>query len=402
MTVDTLRRRAARRAPARVATGVVALTLLGTGLVGCSGSTASRPAGRTTPAAGAADTAAPSNRARPLPEFPWLRSRVRADVLVVSAKGLAPAQVAALRRLATGGFAAVRVGEVTVAGRKLGALGVDPVAFRAFTPQGTAEATPVWQSVARGEVVVAHEPAKAMRLALGKPVDVSAATRMRLRVGAFATPGLTDLSVVVADDVAADLGLVRDSGAVLSAGGKDPVELARTARATLGPGVRVDLITEPAAPPTAFLRGSKAAKAFGAFSYRFHEDGTIEPDPRWVAENIRYATVPVIGTVRCHRLMIPQLRKALAEVEAQGLGPKLYSFAGCYVPRFIERDTTRGISLHTWGIAVDFNVATNQVGTHGDMDPRIVRIFEKWGFSWGGRWAEPDPMHFELAALLDV
>ena len=41
----------------------------------------------------------------------------------------------------------------------------------------------------------------------------------------------------------------------------------------------------------------------------------------------------------------------------------------------------------------------NQVGTAGTIDPRVVRIFESWGFAWGGRWSVPDPMHFELAAL---
>ncbi|HWL66491.1 MAG TPA: M15 family metallopeptidase [Actinomycetota bacterium] len=34
------------------------------------------------------------------------------------------------------------------------------------------------------------------------------------------------------------------------------------------------------------------------------------------------------------------------------------------------------------------------------MDPRIVEIFAKWGFAWGGHWSTPDPMHFELSRLL--
>ena len=37
------------------------------------------------------------------------------------------------------------------------------------------------------------------------------------------------------------------------------------------------------------------------------------------------------------------------------------------------------------------------------LDARIVEIFEKWGFEWGGRWKpRPDPMHFELARLINV
>jgi hypothetical protein len=32
------------------------------------------------------------------------------------------------------------------------------------------------------------------------------------------------------------------------------------------------------------------------------------------------------------------------------------------------------------------------------MDPRIVRIFQKWGFLWGGRFLTPDGMHFEYGS----
>ena len=58
--------------------------------------------------------------------------------------------------------------------------------------------------------------------------------------------------------------------------------------------------------------------------------------------------------------------------------------------------------MHAFGLAVDLNVSSNYYGTRGDMDPEIVAIFEKWGFLWGGRWSQPDPMHFELARLVEV
>jgi hypothetical protein len=58
--------------------------------------------------------------------------------------------------------------------------------------------------------------------------------------------------------------------------------------------------------------------------------------------------------------------------------------------------------MHAFGLAVDLNVSTNLFGTRGDMDPRVVEIFEKWGFLWGGRWSQPDPMHFELTRLVEV
>lgn len=96
------------------------------------------------------------------------------------------------------------------------------------------------------------------------------------------------------------------------------------------------------------------------------------------------------------------MRGALQELVDTGLADlvQVEEYGGCWVPRFIGRDPTRPLSLHSWGIAVDLNLASNQLGTVGEMDPRVVGVMARWGFAWGGTWSTPDPMHFELAALL--
>ena len=49
-----------------------------------------------------------------------------------------------------------------------------------------------------------------------------------------------------------------------------------------------------------------------------------------------------------------------------------------------------------WGIAVDLNVEQgNLFGQTPHQDPRLVEVFERWGFLWGGTFIEPDGMHFE-------
>lgn len=152
---------------------------------------------------------------------------------------------------------------------------------------------------------------------------------------------------------------------------------------------------------TTSLRGTGLAAAIQGFRYRWFADGTIAPDPAWVAANIRTEVLPILGAATCHRLVFPQLRGAMSEIVASGLTASVHSaeYGGCYVPRFIGRDPSRPISLHTFGIAFDINVPGNQEGTRGSMDPRVVRILGKWGFAWGGSWKVPDPMHFELATL---
>jgi hypothetical protein len=301
------------------------------------------------------------------------------------------------------GVVTFRAGVVKVGGKAVRAVGVDPSTFRTFTAQGTAESDAVWQSVARGEAVASHEGAKAMKLALGKELRVAPATGadVPLRLGALATTGIPGADLVVDDETGKALGLPTATGMLLTAGkGQDPVALAGKVERIAGKGAEVDLLTPPAANPVAFLTGSRAAKAFGAFSYRYFPDGTIQPDDDWVRRNIRTATLPIMGRVTCHRLMIPQLRGALQDVVDAGLASTLHTYDGCYVPRFIERNPENSISLHTWGIAIDMDAATNYRGIEGTMHPEVVNIFKRWGFRWGGDWQYTDPMHFELAALI--
>jgi len=333
-----------------------------------------------------------------------LGTRLRPDVLVTGPRTFSPAAIATLSALSPkNGVVVFRAGTVRLGGKDVRAVGVDASTFRTFSSAGTAESNAVWQSVARGEAVASHEAAKGMKLALGKEMRVAPKGKgadLPLRLGALATTGIPGTDLVVDDETGKALGLPLATGMLLTAGkDKDPVALAGKVERIAG-AAEVDLLTPPAANPVAFLSGSRAAKAFGAFSYRYFPDGTIQPDDRWVRENIRTATLPIMGRVTCHRLMIPQLRGALQDVVDAGLASTLQTYDGCYVPRFIERNPENSISLHTWGIAIDMDAATNYRGIAGTMHPEVVNIFKRWGFRWGGDWKYTDPMHFEIAALI--
>ena len=135
-------------------------------------------------------------------------------------------------------------------------------------------------------------------------------------------------------------------------------------------------------------------------TFQILPNGFIRPDPTWVAQNIVSAEVPILGSVTCHRLMVPRLTAALDAIERADLARFIDTsqYGGCYVPRFIDRDPTKSLSMHAFGLAVDLNVSENHLGTTGNMHPEVVAIFEDWGFVWGGRWSRPDPMHFEMGA----
>jgi hypothetical protein len=148
----------------------------------------------------------------------------------------------------------------------------------------------------------------------------------------------------------------------------------------------------------AVLPPVRLKELFGEFAGDPRPDGTIRADPAWVRTNIRRVRVPILGMTSCHRLLLPQLRAALQELVRRGLGDLLdpSDFGGCFYPRFANLNTQSGISHHSWGVAFDVNVSQNPVGGEPRLDRRVVDVFERWGFTWGGRWLLTDPMHFEF------
>jgi hypothetical protein len=123
--------------------------------------------------------------------------------------------------------------------------------------------------------------------------------------------------------------------------------------------------------------------------------GYLKIDPAWERTHIATERVPILGDVTCNVALFPQLRGAMRALVRRGLQDTITSYSGCYARRYANRDPSQAISHHTWGMAVDVNVPQNPFGAPPEQDPRLVRIFERWGFIWGGRFILPDGMHFE-------
>lgn len=92
---------------------------------------------------------------------------------------------------------------------------------------------------------------------------------------------------------------------------------------------------------------------------------------------------------------------------------RIWAESACTYEYRVIKDTNR-LSLHSFGIAIDLAPATTQywkaeaqsetakIGYKNTMPLSIVRIFEKHGFIWGGRWYHYDTMHFEYRPELLV
>ncbi len=328
------------------------------------------------------------------------------DLLVQSPRPLNPHVVAAV--VATDGVEAIEQFSLATFYRQEQAItyaAVDPATFRQFTPGPTAVLDELWDRIADGEVGLRPD----LRTTLAGPDDIVTLGNdddaQRAHVAAYAP--LVDRSAIGAllnERWADRLHLPKGNALFVSTRFGSPDDVLVRLRAVLGTSASVSVLAPNVVPDqvlAAVLTGGPVAQAVGSFTYTANPDGTVTPDPAWVRSSIRTASVPILGPVTCHKAMLPSLRAALARVEEAGLAAAIHAaeYGGCYVPRFIGKDPARGLSFHTFGTAIDLNVPGNRRGTVGDIDRRVVEIFVRCGFGWGGTWRDRDPMHFELLAI---
>ncbi len=169
----------------------------------------------------------------------------------------------------------------------------------------------------------------------------------------------------------------------------------------------------PDSPVKTLGRAARKAK-YGEFNWRNRGGGAITILGDWADRNIRWVFVPQLrglptypqgakfsGKVGIHRSLVAQLHGAFEDIEEAGLLDRVIFWGGSFVPRHICWDNARSLSPHSFGIAMDINVAWNRYGatpaaagqTGSVRD--LVPILDAWGFGWGGFWKHPDGMHFE-------
>jgi hypothetical protein len=274
---------------------------------------------------------------------------------------------------------------------------VDPGAYEPFLPP--ADRSVVGQ-LADGYGVLGESSARLRKLG---PGGVLRFGDVDIRISAVLPDELIGANeLLVARSRASALGVSRDRYARIQPRGAAPD---RTLRRALAPLVPPDLPLQVRAPgETPYFRQGDAVLPpvqikllFGEFAAAPDpaSPGYLKIDPAWERTHIATERVPILGDVTCNIALFPQLRGALRALVRRGLQDTITSYSGCYARRYTNRDPSQAISHHSWGIAVDVNVPQNPFGAPPDQDPRLVRVFERWGFIWGGRFILPDGMHFE-------
>lgn len=101
--------------------------------------------------------------------------------------------------------------------------------------------------------------------------------------------------------------------------------------------------------------------------------------------------------IYCNRAMVEPLHHVFDLIISRNLIHHVESWDGCFCIR--NKRGGDSYSLHSWGLAVDINAASNKFGSKPAMSSELVKCFTDAGFDWGGTWAKPDGMHFQLRSL---
>jgi D-alanyl-D-alanine carboxypeptidase len=277
------------------------------------------------------------------------------------------------------------------------AFAVDPDAYAPFVPD--ADRTEVSDALRSGAAVLGASSAKLRRIDVGGSLTFGGRT---VTVGAIVPDDVAGWSeMLVSRALGRRLGIADDRYLLSLPDGSMTERRFAAILAHLLPDSSVRTV-----PPggSAYMRIASGVnppvvmkEVFGEFSAypRSDDPAFLNVDPAWYDDHIRTRSVPLLGAVTCNVKLFPQLIGALRDVAAAGLGDEIHVYSGCYAARTVARSPTAPPSQHAYGAAIDINAPENPYGGTPTMDPRIVRIFQRWGFLWGGRYLTPDGMHFE-------
>lgn len=277
------------------------------------------------------------------------------------------------------------------------AFAVDPDAYAPFIPE--ASRGEVTGALRAGTAVLGKSSAKLRHLRVGGSLTFDQGT---VQVGAVVPDPVAGWSeLLVSREVGRNLGIV-DDRYLLSMPGDSMTErrfaailaslIPEVPVRTVAPGGSTYMRIASGVNPPVVMKG-----AFGEFAAYPRADDPVylTMSTSWYDANIVTRSVPLLGQVTCNEAFFPALIGALQDVEAAGLADEIHTYSGCYAARTVARMPTAPPSYHSYGAAIDINAPENPYGATPTMDPKIVAIFERWGFLWGGDYLTPDGMHFE-------
>ena len=122
--------------------------------------------------------------------------------------------------------------------------------------------------------------------------------------------------------------------------------------------------------------------------------------------NVMLAVACPVKHIYCNKDIVENLNQAFTNLLNRGTISELKTFDGCWCIRAkrgsILKPWLKTWSIHSWGLAVDFNAALNPLGGVSAWSPAFIKCFTDAGLveGWdsGALWtSRKDAMHFQMA-----
>jgi Transglycosylase SLT domain len=182
------------------------------------------------------------------------RQIILPDLLIVSPAGLTSGQIARLQAIpGVRDMITFDGAKITVGGRPVNAIGVNPVTFRPWVPLATASDQTFWSELAGGDFMAASPAQDSLGLMMGGSYRLVGAGKQVVRYGEAAEVGVTGVDVLVNLTLSARLGLVRKVAGLISAPGVGIATLQTEVAGILGSGAQIEVVRsqQPVATRTA-------------------------------------------------------------------------------------------------------------------------------------------------------
>jgi hypothetical protein len=185
------------------------------------------------------------------------------DLLIVEPRGLTGQQLARLDRIpGLRSLVTFDGAQITVGGRPVSVIGVNPSALRPWVPLRTASDQALWTALGQGQFMAADSAGKRLALRPGANYRLSGATAQVLRYAGPARLALNGVDLVVNQSMSVRLGLVHQVAALISAPGDSMARLTSAVTSTLGSGGKMESLRgqQLAAPAAGASQGGGASR----------------------------------------------------------------------------------------------------------------------------------------------
>ena len=164
------------------------------------------------------------------------------------------------------------------------------------------------------------------------------------------------------------------------------------------------MIHNPRVPPIPESY-AEVLEVFGNIHNYIRKDGTL--DPKWEREQIARILIPqptplawapktLVSQITVHRKLAWLSEKMFREIYGNGLWPKLGPYGGGFNFRPIRGASK--MSLHSFGIAWDFDPVGFPLGSPKKRDKALAELIRSFGFKLGEDFkGRKDAQHFQYA-----